>query len=501
MADFELLPDDSADQALRSRVAPSDWSNPEPSGRYNLVVIGGGTAGLVTAAGASGLGARVALVEKNLLGGDCLNVGCVPSKALIRSAAAAADVRAAERLGVHVRGQVAVDFTKVMTRVRSLRADLAQNDSAARFRSLGVDVFLGEGRFTGSDTVEVAGKTLQFARAAITTGARAARPDIPGLLAGGYVTNETVFNLTALPRRLAVLGGGPVGCELAQAFARLGSDVTIIGKEATLLPREDADASAIVSAALQRDGAKLQLGCEVVRVSSAETGKTLFLSSGGSVEADEILVCVGRAPNTDRLDLDRAGVRYSALGVQVDDHLRTSNPRIYAAGDICSRYKFTHAADAMARIVIQNALFFGRARMSALTIPWCTYTDPEVAHVGLSQTESAARGVAIDTFVLEMKQVDRAVLDGDDEGFLKVHVRKGTGRIVGATAVSRSASAQISEITLAMTGGVGLGKLANTIHPYPTQGEAVKKIGDAYNRTRLTPFIKSLFSRLLSWRR
>jgi pyruvate/2-oxoglutarate dehydrogenase complex dihydrolipoamide dehydrogenase (E3) component len=498
---LELLPNDPSDRALREQVGPSAWTNPQPAGRYNLVVIGGGTAGLVSAAGAVGLGAKVALIERDLLGGDCLNVGCVPSKALIRCARAAAEVRAAGRFGIRVGGDIRIDFAEVMGRMRRLRADLARNDSASRFRELGVDVFLGAGRFIGPDAVTVGGTTLKFAKAVIAAGARAARPGVSGLAEADFRTNETVFNLTALPRRLAVLGGGPIGCEMAQAFARLGSEVTLIGKEPNLLPREEPDASAIVAASLRRDGVRLEPGRKVVRVTRKGNEKTLYIEGGAMLHVDEILVSVGRTPNIEGLGLDAAGIRYDAEGVTVDDRLRTSNPRIYAAGDICSRFKFTHAADAMARIVIQNALFFGRAKMSALTIPWCTYTDPELARVGLTPAEAAERGIATDTFVQEMKHVDRAVLDGDEEGFLKVHMRKGTGRIVGATAVAATAGAMIDEITLAMTARIGPGTLARTIHPYPTQGEAVKKLADSYNRTRLTPFVKRLFTKLLAWRR
>jgi pyruvate/2-oxoglutarate dehydrogenase complex dihydrolipoamide dehydrogenase (E3) component len=498
---LELVPGDPSDIALRELVAPANWVNPEPAKRYNLVVIGAGTAGLVAAAGAAGLGARVALVERDLLGGDCLNVGCVPSKVLIRAARAAADVRSAANFGIHAPGGARVDFAEAMSRVRRLRAGLAPNDSAARFQSLGVDVFLGSGRFTGPDTIAVGDATLRFVRAVIATGARAARPTVPGLAEAGFLTNESIFNLTALPRRLAVLGGGPIGCELSQAFARSGSEVTLIGKEPALLPRDDADAAAVVAASLARDGVRFQLGKEAVRMARDGEEKPLTLSDGSECRVDEILVAVGRTPNVNGLNLESAGVRYDAAGVHVDDCLRTTNPRVFAAGDVCSRFKFTHAADAMARIVIQNALFFGRARASALTIPWCTFTEPELARVGLTADEAARQGIAVDTFVQEMRHVDRAVLDGDEDGFLKVHVRKGTDRIVGATAVAASAGAMITEITLAMTAGIGLRTLSRTIHPYPTQGEAVRKVADAYNRTRLTPFLKRVFGRWFAWRR
>jgi pyruvate/2-oxoglutarate dehydrogenase complex dihydrolipoamide dehydrogenase (E3) component len=497
---LHVEPPDAHNRALLANVHPENWVNPTPAPRYNLVVIGAGTAGLVTAAGAAGLGARVALVERDLFGGDCLNVGCVPSKALIRAARAAAEVRAAGRFGVKV-GAAEVDFPTVMERMRRLRAGLSPNDSAQRFRNLGVDVFLGEARFVGPDAVQVGDALLRFSRAVIATGARAARPDVAGLNEIGYLTNETVFNLTELPRRLAVVGAGPIGCELAQTFARFGSAVTLIGKQPAVLPREDADAAKIVGEALARDGVTLTLGTAPERARREGAEIVLSLVGGGEVRADVVLVGVGRPPNVEGLGLEAAGVRYGSHGVEVDDRLRTANRRIFAAGDVCSRFQFTHAADAMARIAIQNALFFGRSRTSALTIPWCTYTSPEVAHVGLSERDAAERGVPVDAFVQEMRHVDRAVLDGEDEGFVKVHVRKGTDRIVGGTIVSAHAGETIGELTLAMVAGRGLRTLSSTIHPYPTQAEALRKIGDAYNRTRLTPLVKRLLERWFRWTR
>ena len=313
-----------------------------------------------------------------------------------------------------------------MARMRQLRADVSVHDSAARFRSLGVDVFLGDARFTGTDTVEVSGKTLRFKRAIIAAGARAARPEIPGLAAAGYLTNENVFNLTELPRRLAVIGAGPIGCELAQAFARFGSEVHLLGNHPNLLPREDPDAAAIVERSLARDGVHFRGGFILDRVETTPMEKVLFGRGTEPIRVDAILVAVGRTPNIEGLNLEAAGVHYTADGVTVNDRLRTSNRRIFAAGDICSRFQFTHAADAMARIAIQNALFFGRAKASALTIPWCTYTDPEIAHVGSYPHEAAAQGIALDTYTQEMSRVDRAILDGATDGFVKVHVKKGT---------------------------------------------------------------------------
>ncbi len=500
-----MQPDDVHNQLLVNNVHPPDWINPEPAGRYNLVVVGAGTAGLISAIGAAGLGARVALIERALLGGDCLNVGCVPSKALIRAARAAAEVRDAHDYGVEVPALPRVDFPAVMERMRRLRASLSPNDSAARYRGLGVDVFFGEGRFTGADTAEVGGRVLRFRRAVIATGARAARPDIPGLAEAGFLTNETVFTLTELPPRLVVIGAGPVGCELAQAFARFGSCVSLLSNGPRIMPREDEDATRIVEGKIQRDGVNLVPGCKVIRVVRDGSEKVLHLESNRQrmeVRTDAILVGTGRAPNVEGLGLEAAQVAYDVKdGVHVNDRLQTTNRRIFAAGDICSRFQFTHAADAMARIVIQNALFFGRAKASALVIPWCTYTDPEVAHVGLYEHEAKARGIDVRTFTEPMARVDRAVLDGDTDGFVKVQVYAGSDRIVGATVVARHAGEMISELTLAMTGGLGLRTLARAIHPYPTQAEAIKRVADAYNRTRLTPFVKRLFQKWLAWMR
>ena len=503
-APFPLQPWDEHNQKLHANVAPTDWKNPTLAPRYNFVVIGGGTAGLVTAAGAAGLGAKVALIERHLLGGDCLNVGCVPSKALIRAARAAADARDSVRFGVKLAGEVSVDFPAVMERMRRLRADISPHDSAARFRELGIDVFLGGGKFTGPDTVEVGGQTLHFAKAAIATGARASAPPIPGLKDVPYLTNETLFSLTELPRRLVIIGAGPIGSEMAQSFARFGSEVYLIETTAGILPREDHDAAKIVQAALIRDGVKLLTHAKELRFSLAPGGVSVHLVSDGvehSIVADRLLVAVGRAPNVEGLGLEAAGVAYDKKGVKVDDRLQTTNPRIYACGDICSPYQFTHAADFMARIVIQNALFKGRKKASSLVIPWSTYTSPELAHVGCSAKDAKAAGIAIATYTQPLAKVDRAILDGEDEGFVRIHVRKGTDEIVGATIVATHAGDMIGELSLAMTRGIGLGGIASAIHPYPTQAEAIRKVGDLYSRTRLTPFVKRVFARWLAWQR
>ena len=500
-----VQPPDVHNARLVSSGHPLDWQNPVPAPCYNLVVIGAGTAGLVTAAGAAGLGAKVALVEKYLLGGDCLIVGCVPSKAIIRSSRAAFDAKEADHFGLRVGSPPQVDFPAVMERMRKLRADLSPHDSAERFAKLGVDVFLGEAHFAGPDTVEVAGQKLRFKRAVIATGARAMAPTISGLAEAGYLSNETVFSLTQCPARLAVIGGGPIGCELAQAFQRLGSQVTVLHKNEHLLDREDTDAAAIVQKAFIREGVALRLNAKITRVENKGGEKRVCFDVQGKEETivvDEILAGAGRAPNVQGLNLEAVGVRYDPRkGVLVNDYLQTTNSHIYAAGDVCLDWKFTHAADFSARIVIQNALFFGRKKASALTMPWCTYTDPEIAHVGLYERDACERGLELDTYVREFTEVDRAILDGEDEGFVKFHVRKGRDEILGATIVARHAGEMISEISVAIAGRFGLGKLATVIHPYPTQAEAIRQCGDAYNRTRLTPTVKKWFGRWLAWQR
>lgn len=497
-------PPDRHNRVLVENVHPPAWKNPRPEGTYDLVVLGGGTAGLVTASGAAGLGARVALVEKRYLGGDCLHFGCVPSKALLRSSRAAADVRDAARFGVRVPEGTGVDFGALMERMRELRARISPNDSAARFRGMGVDVFFGEASFDGPRSVVIGDARLRFKRAVIATGARPFAPPVPGLEESGYLTNETVFSLTELPRRLAVIGGGPIGAELSQAFARFGAAVTLVEKGDHILAREHRDAARVVEESLRQSGVSIRTGSALSRVERSEEGKRTVLERDGEeteLEVDEILVGVGRTPNVEGLGLDAAGVTWDRGGVQVNEYLQTTNRRIYAAGDIAFPYKFTHVADALARIVIQNALFLRTAKSSRLTIPWCTYTDPEIAHVGLYEREAEEKGIRADTIRIELSEVDRAILDGEEKGFLEVLVRRGSDKILGANLVGRHAGEMISEVTLAMKTGAGLKALSGTIHPYPTQAEVFRKAGDAYNRSRLSPRLKGFLSLWFRWRR
>ncbi len=495
-----MLPLDKYNQELLDNVHPEGWKNPEPADRYHLVVVGAGTAGLICAIGAAGLGARVALVERHLMGGDCLNVGCVPSKGIIRAARAWHAVKNGKGFGAPPASGDG-DFAEAMRRMRRLRARISRADAARRYSEHGVDVFLGDGRFVGPGDLEVGGARLNFRRAVIATGARAAAPPIPGLEEAGYLTNETVFSLEERPERIVVIGAGPIGCEMSQAFARLGSRVYLLEMMNRILLAEDADAAEIVEKAMERDGVETICAAKIHRVEQRNGELAIhFECEGkqGSVAADKILVGVGRAPNVDGLGLEEAGVEYHKHGVKVDDRLRTTNPRIYAAGDIASRYKFTHAADAMARIVIANALFFGRSKVSRLVMPWCTYTSPEIAHVGMYEKEAQDLGYQVDTITVPLEGVDRAILDGEDEGFFRVHLKEGTDKILGATLVAERAGEMISEVTLAITAGVGLGKIGSTIHPFPTQTEVIRKAGDAWRRRKLTPKVKKLFSLYLS---
>lgn len=501
----ELLPHDHYNETLIANVHPLDWANPEPTGCYNLVVIGAGSAGLIAAAGAAGVGGKVALIERRLMGGDCLNVGCVPSKSVIRASRALFDSRNSSDFGVRGGSELAFDFGAAMERMRRLRAGISHHDSARRFRDeLGVEVFIGQGRFSGPDCVEVDGKKLFFKKAAICTGARAAAPPIPGLAESGYLTNETVFSLTELPPRLAVIGAGPLGCELAQSFARFGSRVTLIELGPQILGREDRDAAEILHHAFVREGIDLRVGVKVVGVERRGSEKIVRFEIKGEsadVVVDAILVGVGRAPNIEGLGLEKAGISYDNSGVKVSDTLQTTNPRVYAAGDICFPCKFTHTADALARILIANALFMGRQKASALTIPWCTYTDPEIAHVGMSERNAREKGIDVTTLTVPLTDIDRAVLDGEAAGFGRVHLKKGTDKILGATIVARHAGEMINEFSLAITNGLGISAIGKTIHPYPTQAEVIKRLADSYNRTRLTPFVKNLFDWWLKWQR
>ncbi len=508
-----IVPDDDFNRELLYHVHPADWINPTPRERYHLVVIGAGTAGLVTAAIGAAVGAKVALIEKRWMGGDCLNVGCVPSKGVIAASRVWAEVRRAEAFGLNIPGGTKTDFGTAMARMRKLRARISHNDSVHRFAKMGIDLFLGEGHFTGLSTIEVDGKVLHFKKAAICTGTHPRVPLIPGLAEAGYLTNETIFTLTELPPKVAVIGAGPIGCEMAQTFARFGSQISLFVKGRHILPREDPDAAQKVEAQMKKDGVVFVFDAKIVRVSSCGKEKVVHYEQdktekGGPSAAecvvDEILVATGRAPNVNGLGLDAAGVKVDdKKGVSVNPLLQTTNPSIYAAGDICFPHKFTHVADKMAGILIQNALFphpfgLGFASTDSIVIPWCTYTSPEIAHVGLTKAEAIGRGIPVDTFTCELSDVDRAILDGEEEGFARVHLKKGTDQILGATLVAARAGDMISELTLAITAKIGLGTILNTIHPYPTQAEIIKKVALQWKKSTFTEKKKKILSRWFS---
>jgi pyruvate/2-oxoglutarate dehydrogenase complex dihydrolipoamide dehydrogenase (E3) component len=495
-------PADVYERERLANVRPPQWINPTPAPLYDLVVIGAGTAGLTAAGMAAGLGAKVALVESGLLGGNCLNTGCVPSKAVIRTSRLVAEMRNAAKYGAQAPVDIQVDFAAVMRRMRDIRARISRGDSARRLSAQGVSVFFGQGRFSAVDALTVAGANLRFRKALVATGARPRIPQIPGLAEAGYLTNESAFDVTELPRRLLVVGGGPLGCEMAQAFCRFGAQTTIVQHWPLFLPKEERDAAQLLANALARDGLEVRLNTRVVNIRVEGGNKIAELISDdyeSTVEVDAILTGAGRVPNVEGLDLETAGVEYdSQRGVHVDDFLQTSNPRIYAAGDVCLEHKFSDTADASARIVVNNALLDGSERLSGWTIPWCTYTDPEIAHVGLYVRQARERGIPVHTFTVPMHDVDRAIADDEEVGFVKIHVRDGSDEILGATIVARHAGEMISEITLAIVAGIGLGTLSRVIHAYPTQAEAIRKAADAYIRSLPSPTAPSRLRRWLS---
>jgi pyruvate/2-oxoglutarate dehydrogenase complex dihydrolipoamide dehydrogenase (E3) component len=475
-------------------------------GVYNVVVVGAGTAGLITAAGTAGLGGRVALIERNLMGGDCLNFGCVPSKALISSARLIQQIRDAEKWGLDRQSPQFV-FAKVFERMRARRAKIAPNDSQERFESLGVDVFRGEARFVSSHEVEVNSQKLRAKNFVIATGSRAVIPKIEGIDAVPYFTNETIFDdLRGKPDSMIVLGGGPIGCELGQTLNRLGVKITIVEYVPQILGPEDVDVGQFMQTRFEVEGITVQHCTEATRVSMRDG--VIILEGNykppGAAEvssvrftADALLLAVGRCPMMKVLNLEAAGVTYTANGVEVNDYLQTSQPHIYAAGDIVNRLKFTHTADFTARIVVRNILMpfqFLRQKVDWSVVPWCTYTDPEVAHVGLGEKEAKQKNVDYDLFVVPLEDVDRAVVESEEAGFAKILTAKRSDKILGATIIAPHAGDLLHEFVLAMSANVGLGKIASTIHAYPTFAELARKAGDKYNRTRLTPREKKIFT-------
>ncbi len=467
------------------------------TGKYNVVVIGAGTAGLVTAAGTAGLGGRVALIERNQMGGDCLNFGCVPSKALISSARLIANIRRASDWGLEKQEPQFV-FEQIFARMRERRAQIAPNDSQERFESLGVDVFRGEAHFASPHEVVVDGVSLRAKNFVIATGSRAAIPKIDGLENVPFYTNETIFDeLRERPASMIVLGGGPIGCELGQALARLGVKITIVHNSKQLLPPEDPDVAKEMQKRFEAEGIEVRLNAKAQRASQSGKRITLEFQKGDPITADALLIAAGRTPNLRSLNLEAAGVAYDKHGVTTNDYLQTSQPHIYAAGDITNRLKFTHTADFTARTVVRNILMpvqLLRQKMNFDVVPWCTYTDPEVAHVGLGEKAAEEKEIDYDLFTVPLTEIDRAVVESEEEGFVKVLTKKGSDEILGVTLVGPHAGDLLHEFVLAMKQGIGLGAIAATIHAYPTFAELARKAGDKYSKTRLTPTAKKIFN-------
>lgn len=474
------------DETTQALLSPQDYVNPTPQGRYHLVVVGAGPAGLISAIGAAGLGAKVALVERHRMGGDCLNVGCVPSKALL------------EYTGHHKNP----DFSEAFAWLREVRAGIAPHDSVARYSEAGVDVYLGDASFNSAGEICVNGNPLPARRIAICTGARAAIPPIPGLRESNPLTNETVFDLTQKPESLAILGAGAIGCELALVFARLGVEVHLFEMAPRVLPLEVAAASEAVSQALSSAGVILHLGAGVEAIEArtdGETGHSVSVA-GQQVLTSHVLVALGRTPNTETLNLQSAGIEMSDRGLIVtDSKLRTSNKKVYAAGDCTSALQFTHHADAQARAIVQNTLFAPTASVDKLVVPHCTYTKPEVASVGQNSEQLKAAKIEYDSYEFDFAELDRGRAEIEGSGFAQVYTEKGSDRILGATLVGHDAGEQIAPICLLMSNGLGLSAAGKALFSYPTRSEYLKRLADAYNRSRFTPRVAAIFKTWLGF--
>jgi pyruvate/2-oxoglutarate dehydrogenase complex dihydrolipoamide dehydrogenase (E3) component len=489
---------------LKSRKVYGQWKKPSRFDR-NLVVIGAGAGGLVSAYIAAAVRAKVTLIESHRMGGDCLNYGCVPSKALIRSARLAAQLKRASELGLK-NASAQVDFGAIMARVQAVIGAIEPNDSAARYTALGVEVLQGHARITSPWTVQVTDpgggrRTLTSRAIVIAAGASPSVPNIPGLEEVGFLTSDTVWGLKALPARLVVLGGGPIGCELAQSFARLGANVTQVEMAESVMGREDPEVAALVAAALRGDGVHLLTGHKAVRCERNGAVKRLILKSGDQVETavefDQLLCAVGRSPRTRGYGLEELGIPLTARQtIETNAYLQTKFPNIYAVGDVAGPFQFTHTAAHQAWYAAVNALF-GRFRMFKAdysVIPWATFTEPEVARVGLSETEAKAQGIAYETTKHGFDELDRAIADGTPAGFVKVLTVPGKDRILGVTIVGEHAGDLLAEFVLAMKHGLGLNKILGTIHTYPTLAEANKYAAGDWKRAHAP-------QRLLEWAR
>ncbi|MCG5059960.1 MAG: mercuric reductase [Limnoraphis sp. WC205] len=467
---------------------------------YDLVIIGGGSGGLVVASAAAQLKAKVALVERDRLGGDCLWFGCVPSKSLIHASRVAYEVKNAARFGVHTE-HPKIDFSKAADHVQTVIKTIEPHDSPERFRGLGVDVIFGEGKFSDRQTFEVNGRQLKARAFVISTGSRPAIPAIPGLTEAGFLTNEKVFSLQERPDNFAIIGGGPIGCELGQAFSRLGSNVTIIESGDHLLQKEDPEAAQVVQDQLISEGIKILTQTRVEQV-ELKAGKKHIKAGKNTIIADEILLAAGRVPNVESLNLEAAGVAVGKQGIQVNSKLQTTNPRIYACGDVIGGYQFTHVAGYEAVVVLTNALFFPVSKANYRVIPWATFTDPELARVGLTEKQAIER-YGKDIYVLKQpfSGVDRAQAEGKTSGFAKIITRV-NGEILGAHLVGPSAGELIHEVVLAMANNLKVSALTG-IHIYPTLSEVNSKAGLLLKKQKFSQnqWQQNLLEKFFNWRR
>ncbi|KIQ96399.1 bifunctional TVP38/TMEM64 family protein/FAD-dependent oxidoreductase [Lysobacter sp. A03] len=473
---------------------------------YNVLVIGAGSAGLVSAYIAATVKARVGLVEKDAMGGDCLNTGCVPSKALLRTARLLAESRDSQRYGV--RSMTAeFDFADAMERVQEVIARIAPHDSVERYTGLGVEVITGAARVVSPWEIEVDGRRLSARSLIIATGARPLVPPIPGLDSVEYLTSDTLWGLRQLPGRLLVLGGGPIGCELAQAFARFGSQVTVVEMAPRLLGREDADAADAVARQLQREGVHLATSHKALRVDGRGKGGRLVCDHDGvevTFEYDALLLALGRSANVEGFGLEELGVRLNeGKTIEADPMLRTNFPNILVCGDVTGPYQFTHVASHQAWYATVNALLapWWSFTVDYRVIPWATFTDPEVARVGLSEDEARQQEIAVEVTRYALDGLDRAITDGTDAGFVKVLTAPGKDRILGATIVGAHASEMLAEFVLAMKHGIGLNKLLGTIHVYPTMTEANKHVAGNWKRANAPAGVLHWAKRYFAWRR
>lgn len=454
--------------------------------RYDLIVIGSGSAGLTVASGAASFGARVALIEKEKMGGDCLNYGCVPTKALIRSASVAATARQGEKYGIKT-ASIEIDFASVMERMRRVIHKIAEYDSPERFRSMGVDVILGGAEFHNANEMRIGNHVISSKKTVIATGSRPAIPMIPGLAKTGFLTNIEALQLDELPKSLAIIGGGPIGIEFAQIYARLGVKVTVIQKSHRILPREDAEAVEVLQHSLIADGVQFLVNSHVIQVGKREMTKIVEVDHAGEqleIPCEEILVATGRKPTIEIPGLQNIGVKVSKAGIVVNSHLATSVPHIYAAGDVKGGLLFTHVAGYEGKVVVRNTLFPFKQRVNYRVVPWTIYTDPELAHVGLTEKEANEQYAHVHVFTEPFHEVDRAVIDGQSEGFVKVITDK-KGQILGAHVVGKHAGELIQELVFAMHHKLSIGKISEVIHAYPTKVEGLRKTADMYWKKRL----------------